>query len=319
LGVVTNGVFNPISYLVDDDSDLDIDNTINQDTDNLSNGLVDTICDFSYYPDPKVHGSYSWNKSHKELVLHHDNDEVRREKMLHFIETMGIKNLGRKRIKKLFNNGITSIDSLLVASINQLSPILGSGMAPKIFSEIKLKTTEAPLSRVMYASCFFPGIGEGLFEQVLEVHPNILYMADMDQEALLKELQKVRGFKKRAEIVVKQLFSFVEWLNNNSNITIAPIEVPQYNAGSHQYLMMGPNVPNNLLNETIVFSGFRTGAPELSRQVKSRGGRVTTSVSKKTTIVVTESLDSTTSKVEDARKLGIPIIQKNDFIKQYLS
>jgi DNA ligase (NAD+) len=65
------------------------------------------------------------------------------------------------------------------------------------------------------------------------------------------------------------------------------------------------------LNYKIVFTGFRD--PELEREIEDKGGEVTTSVSKKTSLVVCANKDENTSKITKAKELGIKLLTVQEF------
>ena len=77
------------------------------------------------------------------------------------------------------------------------------------------------------------------------------------------------------------------------------------------------NNKNNRLSEmTIVLTGFRDN--ELELLINSKGGHVSTSVSKNTNIVICKDKSKITSKLNKAIELGIKVIEKDEFIKEYL-
>ena len=57
---------------------------------------------------------------------------------------------------------------------------------------------------------------------------------------------------------------------------------------------------------------------ELVNIIESNGGKVVSSVSAKTNYLINNDIDSTTSKNEKAKKLGIPIITEDDFTKMLI-
>ena len=65
----------------------------------------------------------------------------------------------------------------------------------------------------------------------------------------------------------------------------------------------------------VVFSGFRD--KDLEEEIKKRGGKVTTSVSKNTTCVVSTDVDSSSSKVQKAIELGIDVYDKEAFLEEF--
>jgi NAD-dependent DNA ligase len=64
---------------------------------------------------------------------------------------------------------------------------------------------------------------------------------------------------------------------------------------------------------TIVFSGFRN--KDWEKLIESHGGKVTSSISKNTTLLVVSKLDDVSAKVQKARELGVKIIQMDAFMQ----
>jgi NAD-dependent DNA ligase len=67
--------------------------------------------------------------------------------------------------------------------------------------------------------------------------------------------------------------------------------------------------------QKFVFTGFRN--KELEAYITARGGEISGSVSKKTTLVVCKDLDEDSSKIKKAKELGVPLAQVDDFIKSH--
>ena len=63
-------------------------------------------------------------------------------------------------------------------------------------------------------------------------------------------------------------------------------------------------------------TGFRDENLEI--QIKRKGGKIATSVSKKLFVVIVPNMDIETSKIKDARKKKLRIITADAFIKKYL-
>jgi len=56
----------------------------------------------------------------------------------------------------------------------------------------------------------------------------------------------------------------------------------------------------------------------MKEMIEKYGGKVAGSVSKNTTVLVNNDINSTTGKNKRAKELNIPIMSEPDFIKQYL-
>jgi len=78
---------------------------------------------------------------------------------------------------------------------------------------------------------------------------------------------------------------------------------------------------NNLIGKTIVITGKLTtfkNRAELKAIIESCGGKVSDSISSKTSLLINNDVNSTSSKNKAAQSRGIPIISETDFIKQYI-
>jgi NAD-dependent DNA ligase len=69
---------------------------------------------------------------------------------------------------------------------------------------------------------------------------------------------------------------------------------------------MGVRSHPQLKDVKIVFSGFRN--TKLEDWITQQGGNVSTSISSKTTMLLVNSEDSSSTKTTVANKLGIPIV-----------
>lgn len=94
-------------------------------------------------------------------------------------------------------------------------------------------------------------------------------------------------------------------------LTIAPIQ----NAEEEE-----PDNPKSLAGITVVVTGKLTqykNRAELQAAIEKAGGKVVGSVSKKTNYLINNDTTSNSSKNLTAKKLNIPIISENDFIKNF--
>ena len=75
-----------------------------------------------------------------------------------------------------------------------------------------------------------------------------------------------------------------------------------------------PKKGNKFQDQVIVFSGFRDGI--LKENIEKEGGKVSESVSKKTTLLIVKE-DSSSSKIKKAKDLDILIITRTEFITNF--
>lgn len=80
-------------------------------------------------------------------------------------------------------------------------------------------------------------------------------------------------------------------------------------------------IKNNLVGKTIVITGKLTkfkNRDELKAAIEKHGGKVSSSISKKTFLLINNDFESQSSKNKTAKSYGIPIITELDFMTQYL-
>ena len=71
-----------------------------------------------------------------------------------------------------------------------------------------------------------------------------------------------------------------------------------------------------LFGKSIVMSGFRDAS--IQESLKKVGAKLTTSVSKNTFIVLVKDKNDDTSKILEARNLGITLMTPNEFKEKYV-
>jgi len=258
-------------------------------------------------PDSAIPGEYAWNENEVEFVLVKENDEVAIGKIKHFLETLDVKNFGRKRIESIVKAGINTIDELIKVSPSQLEQIdgIGSGLSEQVCQDIREKITNVSLAKIMDASNIFPGIGERRFEAIIAVYPNLLEFASLNKSVISDYIRQVKGFNSLADDISENLAIFVDWLANTS----IRIKDPS---------IKSPKTSGKVEGLTIVFSGFRD--KDLEDKIKMFGGKVTTSVSKNTSLLVIKDInpENIKGKAIEAQTKGVPLITREDFVSKYL-
>jgi DNA ligase (NAD+) len=263
-------------------------------------------------PDEKE-GEYMWNETEVEFILKDPslNMNVQKEKIVHFIRQLDIKNVGPGRVALLYDYGYDTLYKMLNASISDMSIIQGLGdkSAQQIYDNIHSVIKAAPLAKVMSASGIFgSGFGTRKMELIVEEYPNILEMSSLSVDNIAIEIQKIPGFDKTAYDFAEKLELFVEWLNLHYMIKIIqPLKKEVYIGNGEQLPVLN--------NMKIVFTGFRSG--ELEEKIKLRGGSVVTSISKNTNILVAKNLEELKTKGTKAKDLGIEILTKDEFVNKY--
>lgn len=137
-------------------------------------------------------------------------------------------------------------------------------------------------------------------------------------DAFLQRLEKGEGFEDIDGIGVERFNSIRSWYAQESNrsqlerllkeLSIEKVEPKNTEGGTCAGMV-------------FVITGdvhHYKNRDEFKAYVESQGGKVSGSVSKKTTCLVNNDVESTSSKNKKAKELGIPIISEDEFIARYV-
>ena len=109
---------------------------------------------------------------------------------------------------------------------------------------------------------------------------------------------------------------FVEWMHNPGYWNALTALLPELN------VTQASTAPTGKLCDglTFVITGdvhHYKNRNELKAYIESQGGKVTGSVSKSTSFLINNDVNSTSGKNQKARQLGIPVISEDDFLARY--
>jgi NAD-dependent DNA ligase len=260
---------------------------------------------------------YKWNKSKVDFIVQdihgQASDNIKIKQITFFFKTMKVKYISEGIVTKLVDNGYDSIIKIIGADIDngELSNIdgIGSVLVNKIFDNICKVFGNTTLYRLMSASNLFGrGMGIKRIKSILDVYPDIMNK-QWNTNILKQNIINIDGFDDiTASQFSNNLNRFKKFFNDlNTVIDIDHLLIVKKKDKTKD---------NKLNNMKIVFTGFRDN--NLEQQIEDKGGKVSSSVSKNTNLVVYVPTNKLSSKIKKAQSLDIPIITKDDFIKQYL-
>jgi len=252
---------------------------------------------------------YRWNATHIDLILEGEdateNITVREKQITQFFKAIGVDGLGPGNVAKIVKSGNDSICKVLAMSESDFMKVEGfqRKTSEKLASGISAKVGEASLATIMAASNQFGrGFGIERIELILAAYPNVL------QERNLVKLKSVKGIaEKTAKEFLENIPRFLEFLRE-CNLEYKLSETPREAAET------AADQTHPLFGKSIVFTGIRN--KDLETKLKSIGAKIGSSVSKNTFIVIVGE-DTETGKAADAKKLDIPIMNIEEFKKQY--
>jgi DNA ligase (NAD+) len=257
---------------------------------------------------------YKWNDTHVDIMLENieDDQTVREKNITGFFRGIGVVGLSSGNIAKMIKAGYDTVPKIISVSIADLAKIDGFQIksATKIYTGIHEKIQDASIVTLMSASNVFGrGFSETKIELIMENYPDVL----LSNEPITTKVSKLAAIKgmatKTAEMFVEKIPGFIQFMTN------AHLEDKlQTTIAKKSY-----DVSNPLFQKSIVMTGYRDA--QLKEQLLSLGAKMGSSISKNTFMVLVKdanALDDDTGKLLEAKKLGVPIMTHNDFIKKYL-
>ena len=220
---------------------------------------------------------------------------------------------GEGNVRKIFKEGYNTIHKILNMKLADFLKIPGfkEKMALKMIQALEEKIKTCSLSELMVGSNIFGrGLGIKKAKLILKYYPTVL-VSDASCDEKIERILSIGGFAlKTAQMFVPHITTFIQFLKEN-NLTYKLVDFIDSNTSNTS------NTSNNnvLNNKKIVMTGFRN--KDLEKLIVDSGGDVVNTVSKNTFILLVDSLNSTSSKVIKAKKLGISIMTPFAFANKY--
>lgn len=245
---------------------------------------------------------WEWNATHVDIVVaSSENDgDVTLKRMVHFCKILGVKNVAEGTLKRMFDVGINTITKLLRVTVADLLKIDGfkDKSAERIVAGLAV-IRDVPCGRLMAASNIFGrGLGEKKLDLILAEFP---YGSALDA-ASEDDIAKINGIGPvTATSFIAALPEFRRFVGDTNLKSSCLQDKPA-----------PPQACNKFAGMTIVFTGFRN--KEWEAQITAQGGKVSTTVSKNTTLIVAADPTEESTKLAKARDLGINVISKDEFV-----
>jgi NAD-dependent DNA ligase len=248
---------------------------------------------------------WKWNETKVDILpVILDPKSFCAKVILDFFKIFGIANVSEGTINKFMDNGLDSLLKILKADKKDFAKIegLGEKSSEKIWNNIHTSLKEVTLPKLMAASSLFGfGMGVKKFESLMEEVPNLL---SYEEEKMKEKILDVKGFSDiTADKIVGNIPAFLKFLDEISPFIAFKKEKSKKKGGRD-------------VNLKVVFSGFRN--KELEEEIETKGGEVTSAVSGKTTHLVVKDKNESSTKIEKAKKAGIPVMEEEEF-KKFLS
>lgn len=244
-----------------------------------------------------------WTTTGVDLILAdvNANETVKLQRLVDFFNTIDAPHMGEGNLTTIFECGFDSPESIIELTLEDFCSMLGTSIGKKVYTGLKQKLTNIPLYTLMGAHhCFGRGVGVRKMKKLYE-H----IKGDISKLSSIDVITAAEGFDvKTARKVVAGLEPFTVFTARISEapigVTVAPYVAP---------------TEGKWTGKSIVVTGFRDST--VDKLIESHGGKVGSSVSSKTYLVVAADPSEVSGKLSKARELGITIISRQQFMDQY--
>lgn len=261
-------------------------------------------------PDLPEDLDYHWDKNHVNIILKNpnENEEVIIARLTRFIKYIGVENLSEGIITKLVKAGYDTIPKIILLRIDDFLSLEGfqKKLATKLYDNLQIALNNIDMLTLMAASNIFGrGFGERKLKKILDVYPNIVQEYSIKtHDVWFNKLMTLEGFDTiTIDQFLEELPKFQRFYKEISKlINVKPYRKQIKKAGLFQ-------------GDVVVVTGFRS--KPLEEFIESEGGRMASSVSKNTTLLIYNDGEESSAKYIKAKDLGIKTIARSQFSKKY--
>lgn len=282
---------------------------------------------------------YEWNDTEVQITVVNPSDDIKRrmriKQNLHFFRKLGVKFLSEGLMAKFYDAGYETIVSIVAcADSKDTDPYkiggLGEKMVTKIYLQIDKAFERVKLPEIMSGSLKFgSGLGVRKIKEIVKKYPQIIEMKEDDEDDLKDKIMGISGFSNiLATKFTENLVSFCEFLDElreNCSYDLSfkvPVKMKGKSAKKLKAKKDQSDAEDNadppefdMSKEKVVMTGFRSD--QITEFIEGNGGKVSSSVSKNTTLVIFVPSDKGSSKIDKAKELGITTMTRAEFEKKY--
>jgi DNA ligase (NAD+) len=274
--------------------------------------------------------SYTWNATGVDIITTEETTDQKIKELTFFLKKLNIADIDESSVRKMVDADIDSIPLLISISASDLEGIEGfkDRKITKTVTNIQTRMSTLTMFDLMVASnCFGHGLGERKLKKIVEVYPDIIALySENDEDDIVEMVKQIDGFDvKTAEYFAQGLDSFIDLFNEltpnmRKQLRISIQTMKEAQEQNKELIAESTKTgTNNIVGKTFVFSGFRN--KEWEKIIESKGGKVSSSVSKNTYAVVTTKADireGTNSKIVKAQSFNVRVISKEDFEEEFI-
>ncbi len=253
--------------------------------------LITEVIDKKEFETPNI--DCYWDGVH--LKTRYETDEQKKKKIFAFFQILGVENVSDKTFDLLYDSGYKTIRDILNMSKKEFSLLEGFGERKTeiVYESINSKLSNIFLSRLQHATGLFKSLGE----------KKLLLLEHFTYKPRIDEVIKIDGF---SDILAKNYVdSYDDFFEFIKDLPVTWI-----------YSKKTETTSNDLESKSFCFSGVRD--KNMEQIIESKGGKILSGVSSKTTHLVVKEKNSGSSKEVKALELGIEILTLDE-LKNFLN
>lgn len=264
--------------------------------------------------------NYLWVWKGLDIVLDdiENNKEVQIRRITHFFKTINLKQFGDKTAQKLHENGFTTAEAIIGASIKDFMKIKGIALkkATNYYNSIhEIMKSISPAKLMSASSVFNVKLGRNLLSLLFRQIPNLL---DLSEEEILNYFKKnkLAGFgQKKIEVVSKKIPEFKAYLNGFASSDIGDLISHHVNRINE----LNKNGCNPLINgKKFVLTGFEEVNDEFNDYVIDHLGSFESKMNKDIcALICGGDITDINIKMTEAVKLGVPVYTMDEFLSKF--
>lgn len=246
---------------------------------------------------PEIDVPIAWDENEVNLMCLELTDDQKIKQITAFFKIIGVEDFSEATVRLMYENGYTTIKSILDMTKDDMMtlPRFGERKAKLTYDAIH-KVKEVSLSKLQHASGFFNMLGS----------KKLLLLEQFNENTPIDRICDIDGFApKSAASYLNGMPLFNQWYEEEIKDHIKAVFTPVFEASSDEF--EGKN---------FVFTGVRN--KDFENYIKDKGGVIGSSVSSKTTHLVMKEKGSGSSKEQKAIKLGIEILDINEFEEKFI-
>lgn len=276
-------------------------------------------------PDMPPDGTWEWDNTEVQAVSTdpESSEEYHIARLVAFFSKLNTENVSEGIIRKMYEGGLTTLPDILAANKETLLAISGfqSVLASKVVANIKKALHNATRLQLMAGSSLFGrGMGETKLGLLLETYPDmdIFKSSNATDGEPWNKKHMPRGVSfETFEEFCENLLLYMEFLEMIKPFLARPGQgwKPDVTTVIDAPKPVNITKAAAIAGSVFVFTGFRN--KDIETTIVAAGGKVGTSVSKKTTAVVAKDPDVVTGKVKDAIEANVPVLSIDAFKEKY--